>query len=202
MSESLVTDRKRTLRASAVLKRSSLKATDTETWSGIIQVKVLQSPPYLRSQSVALYSPIQNEVDTAAIRDHALATGKRVYYPRLAEGSSLELVQVDRHRSFVMGRFGILEPVGDAEAFDDQEGLLVIVPALVFDHQGNRLGRGLGFYDRLLKGLSAEAVFMGLSYEFQLVDEVPAELWDQRVHYIITERRMIDCASSQSNLEV
>jgi 5-formyltetrahydrofolate cyclo-ligase len=199
MSESLVTERKRTLRASAILQRSSLKATDSETWSGIIQAKVLQSPAYLRSRSVALYSPIQNEVDTAAIRDHALARCKTVYYPRLARGSSLELVQVDSCRSFAVGRFGILEPLGEVETLASHGQLLVIVPALVFDYRGNRLGRGLGCYDRFLKELPANAIFMGLSYEFQLVNEVPAEFWDQRVHYIITERRIIDCASSQSS---
>jgi 5-formyltetrahydrofolate cyclo-ligase len=53
------------------------------------------------------------------------------------------------------------------------------------------LGRGGGWYDRLLARLSG--IFIGLAYEFQLVKKLPAEKWDRKVHYIITENRVIDC---------
>jgi 5-formyltetrahydrofolate cyclo-ligase len=203
MAESLIRDRKQVLRAAALSQRASLKRADSQTWSRLIQEKVLQFPPYLRAQSIALYSPIQNEVETAAIRDHALVAGKTVYYPKLARAGSLELVQVDSAGTFGVGRFGILEPVGDRRLSDgDHSRLIVMVPGVIFDSQGNRLGRGLGYYDRLLIQLRPDAIFLGLAYDFQTLNEVPAEFWDQRVHYVITERRIIDCTTAQSTLEV
>jgi hypothetical protein len=55
-------------------------------------------------------------------------------------------------------------------------------------------GTGKGWYDRLIKELG-EAILVALAYDFQIVDEVPAEEWDQRVHYVITERSVVDCRS-------
>jgi 5-formyltetrahydrofolate cyclo-ligase len=203
MAENLIKERKQALRAAAISQRTCLKRKDSQTWSRLIQEKVLQFPPYVSAQAIALYSPIQNEVDTEAIRDQALSAGKAVHYPKLTRESSLELVQIDADGAFSVGRFGILEPAGDRRLLqDDPSQLIIMVPGVVFDSRGNRLGRGLGYYDRFLQQLRANTTFVGLAYEFQIVDEVPAELWDQRVHYVITERRIIDCTTAQSSLEV
>ena len=82
----------------------------------------------------------------------------------------------------------------------DRAGLVVFVPGVAFDPRGNRLGRGKGWYDRLLERLG-DAMFVALAYEFQIIEEVPTESWDQKVHYVVTENRVIDCAesSAQSN---
>jgi 5-formyltetrahydrofolate cyclo-ligase len=202
MSESSIRERKQVLRVAAIAQRMSLTSTDLQTWSRLIQAKVLEFPLYLRAQSVALYSPIQNEVDTAAIRDNALSAGKTLYYPQLTRKGSLDLVRVDSAAAFAVGRFGILEPVGDGRRLDDDSKLIVVVPGVVFDSEGNRLGRGLGYYDRFLKQIRGNSIFLSLAYEFQMVDEVPTESWDQRVHYLITERRIIDCTPAQSRLEI
>jgi 5-formyltetrahydrofolate cyclo-ligase len=203
MSATLVGEKKRVLRAAVMSRRTSLTNTDSDNWSRSIQGKVLQFQPYLHSSSVALYSPIQNEVGTEEIRDHALGAGKQVFYPKVAEESSVELVQIDSTASFAIGRFGILEPNGKKRLSDLDSGqLIIIVPGVVFDAQGNRLGRGLGWYDRLLKRIGKNTTFLGLAYEFQIVSAVPVEFWDQKVDYVITERRVIDCAyiRSQSSL--
>jgi 5-formyltetrahydrofolate cyclo-ligase len=94
----------------------------------------------------------------------------------------------------VKGRYGILEPAGtDALVPADGDSLIVFIPGLLFDRHGNRLGRGGGWYDRVLNGLGNRGFFVGLAYEFQLVDDMPAESWDQRVNLIITEKNQIDC---------
>jgi 5-formyltetrahydrofolate cyclo-ligase len=92
----------------------------------------------------------------------------------------------------VAGRFGVLEPdFGQPMIETDQKSLVVFVPGVVFDCCGNRLGRGDGWYDRLLARL--RGIFIGLAYEFQLVERLAAEKWDRKVQYIITEKRVIDC---------
>jgi len=199
MSTTLVGEKKRVLRTAAMSRRTSLANTDSHTWSCLIQATVLQFQPYLRSQSVALYNPIQNEVGTEAIRDHALGTGRKLFYPKMAAENSVELVQVDSVTAFGIGRFGILEPTGKRRLSDQDLGqLMVFVPGVLFDSRGNRLGRGVGWYDRLLKQIGRSATFLGLAYEFQIVGEVPVEPWDQKMDYVITERRVIDCGDSRS----
>jgi 5-formyltetrahydrofolate cyclo-ligase len=188
-------EKKHSLRAAAFAQRSLLSPSESLARSRLIQARVLQFPPYLLRRSVALYNPIQNEVETGEIRDHALVTGKNVFFPRFGPEDSLELIKIGSATEFSQGRFGILEPTGEGRlAGRDREELVVFVPGVAFDLRGNRLGRGRGWYDRLTKELG-QATLVALAYDFQIVDEVAAEEWDQRVHYVITERSVVDCRS-------
>jgi 5-formyltetrahydrofolate cyclo-ligase len=63
---------------------------------------------------------------------------------------------------------------------------------------GNRLGRGQGWYDRLLQRAGERVAIVGLAYEFQIVDAVPAGPGDQKVSYVITEKRVVDCGSASA----
>jgi 5-formyltetrahydrofolate cyclo-ligase len=63
----------------------------------------------------------------------------------------------------------------------------------LFDRRGNRLGRGGGWYDRLLGELGNNGIFVGLAYEFQMIESLPAASWDRRMHFILTEKNQIDC---------
>lgn len=187
-------EKKGALRAAILAQRSLLSRSEFVARSRLIQARVLQFPPYLHSRSVALYCSMQNEVETEAIRDHALVTGKNVFFPRFGPKDSLELIRIGSASEFSQGRFGILEPTGETRlAGRDREGLVVFVPGVAFDLIGNRLGRGKGWYDRLIKKDLGGATVVALAYDFQIVEAVPAEEWDQKVHYLITERSVIDC---------
>ncbi|MFQ5902320.1 MAG: 5-formyltetrahydrofolate cyclo-ligase [Candidatus Binatia bacterium] len=187
-------EKKHKLRARALLQRESLTTSELCLWSHLIQERVLHFSPYLVSRSVALYSPIGNEVATEEIRDHALGAQKKLFYPKLGEGEDLDLIQVESAEELRTGRYGILEPIGDkVMTKQDQEELVVFVPGLAFDLQGNRLGRGRGWYDRALELMGEGTRFVALAYEFQVEKDLPTERWDRKVHHIITERRIINC---------
>lgn len=197
MSESSIGERKRALRCAALSQRNSLAEEDFLALGGLAQARALEFRPYIIAQAVTLYSPIQNEVPTEGIRDHALARGKRVFYPKLGDVSSVELAEVHSAADLVSGRLGISEPVGPPSRLPANRGRTVVfVPGLIFDSRGNRLGRGIGWYDRLRKKTGKIAVFAALAYEFQVIDEVPIEPWDERVDYVITEKRVIDCGTT------
>lgn len=182
------------MRAAARLKRESYPAAQLSSWSRLIQERVLGFSPYRESRSVALYSPVGNEVATEMVRDDAFRTGKRVFYPKLSRRGEPALVRVESLDEFVRGRYGILEPTGDEVlGQEDREGLVVFVPGLAFDARGNRLGRGGGWYDRALELLGEKPVLVGLAYEFQISEELPVETWDRKVHFVITESRLIEC---------
>src|SRR5262245_58841355 len=97
-------EKKHSLRAAAITQRSLLPQSESLTRSRLIQARVLQFPPYLLCRSVALYSPFQNEVETGEIRDHALATGKSVFFPRLGTKNSFELIQIGAATEVSCGR--------------------------------------------------------------------------------------------------
>jgi 5-formyltetrahydrofolate cyclo-ligase len=187
-------EKKRSLRAAALAQRSLLSRSESVARSRLIQARVLQFSPYLLSHSVALYSSIQNEVETGTIRDHALGAGKNVFFPRFGSQDLLELIKIESATELKLGRLGILEPTGERRlAGRDREDLVVFVPGIAFDLRGNRLGRGKGWYDRLITRDLGGATLVALAYDFQIVEAVPAEEWDQKVHYVITERSIVDC---------
>jgi 5-formyltetrahydrofolate cyclo-ligase len=185
------------LRGAAISQRNSLSRANCQSWSRAIQAKALRLPQYLAARSVALYSPVQNEVETEAILEDALGAGKQVFFPKLHRRDGAEFVQVISKRDLVAGRFGIAEPSGtNVLSLGDCVNLAVFIPGVLFGRQGHRLGRGGGWYDRALAQLGNRGFFIGLAYEIQVVDSLPAASWDQRVHYVITENRIIDCGNN------
>lgn len=182
------------LRNAALLQRRQMARADCVAWSRSIQAKATGLSCYRTARSVALYSPIQNEVEIQSILAHALSSGKRVFYPKLGDKGAPGFTRICSLTDLVAGRFGILEPAGaEAMTAGDRDALVVFVPGVLFDRLGNRLGRGGGWYDRALHELGNHGVFVGLAYEFQVVDSLPAESWDRKVHFIITESQHIDC---------
>jgi len=94
------------------------------------------------------------------------------------------------------GAFNILEP--KKEFFrpvspDDID--LVIIPGVAFDKDGDRIGYGMGFYDRFLRSMKKNIPVVALAYEFQIVDDIPVDDTDVTVHKIITEERIIEVES-------
>jgi 5,10-methenyltetrahydrofolate synthetase len=137
-------------------------------------------------------------VDTRLIRDNALRTRKVVFYPNPERTGSPELIQTEGGDVSAEDRAIGAAPVGSS--LSGAGPFLIIVPGLLFDDRGNRLGRGRGWYDRLLSDAKVNGISLALAYEFQIGDEVPVEEWDRPVDYIVTERRTIDCARKRSSL--
>ena len=182
------------LRRATLAHRRTLAPTECLAWSHSIQAMAIALPHYHATRRVALYSPVENEVATQMILDDALSSGKIVFYPKLNLPGSNDFARVGSADDFVDGRFGIPEPAGtDSIQPSDSDDLIVFVPGVLFDWQGNRLGRGRGWYDRVLSKLGSHGVFVGLAYGFQVVDSLAVESWDQRMHFIITEKNVIDC---------
>jgi 5-formyltetrahydrofolate cyclo-ligase len=87
------------------------------------------------------------------------------------------------------GKFGVSEPVPECGAVPLNRFDLVLVPGMAFDLSGNRLGRGKGFYDRILSETSG--VKCGVAYDFQLLETIPTEAHDARVNFIFTPSRAL-----------
>lgn len=200
MRRSVLAESRQSLRDGALVRRRDLAPVDCLSWSDSIQLTALKLVEYRRARAVALYSPVQNEVDTSTILGDALRLGKQVFYPKLSMAGDTGFARIRSSAELAVGRYGIREPVGNEVLTPaDGEGLIVFIPGLLFDRQGHRLGRGGGWYDRVLNGLGNRGFFVGLAYEIQLVDDLPTESWDQRVHFIITEKNQLDCGRRRIN---
>lgn len=140
---------------------------------------------FLLADRILMYHSLPDELFTHAFLDK-WGRRKHFYLPRV-NGVNLEILPYEESK-LELGSFHIEEPTGD-NVVDPSEIELIVVPAVAFDRKGNRLGRGKGFYDRLLK--STRATKVGVGYEFQLMDELPVEPHDIGVDIIITQNSTI-----------
>lgn len=140
---------------------------------------------FLLADRILMYHSLPDELFTHSFLGK-WAGRKRFFLPRV-NGVNLEILPYEETR-LELGSFQIEEPTG-TDVVDPSEIELIVVPAVAYDRKGNRLGRGKGFYDRLLQTTSATKI--GVGYEFQLVDEIPVEPHDVGMDMVITQHSTI-----------
>lgn len=140
---------------------------------------------FLLADRILMYHSLPDELYTHAFLNK-WGSIKKFYLPRV-NGVDLEILPYDESR-LELGSFHIEEPTGN-DTVDPEDIELVVVPAVAYDKKGNRLGRGKGFYDRFLK--STKATKIGVGYEFQLIEEVPAEPHDVGMDMVITQHTTV-----------
>jgi len=146
--------------------------------------RVLASAEWQEAGTLLLYYPLADEVDVRPLIEDAFENGKRVLLP-VCKGDELELRLYEGAASLTEGAFGIMEPTGLLFAPEDYPDIqLALVPGMAFDSMGHRLGRGKGYYDRLLPKLT-ETRLLGICFPFQLLDVVPAEAHDINVQVVV-----------------
>lgn len=175
------------LRAEARSRRAALAPAVRAAAEASAQRHVLDLlAPLPPGAAVALYAAIRGEVATDAIAAGARARGLDVLYPRIGLADRQLHFHRVREEALVCGKFRIPEPPAGAPEVEAAALAAVIVPALLFDRQGHRLGWGGGYYDTTLPRAAA-ALRIGLGFELQLVDRLPIEPHDCPVHLIATE---------------
>jgi 5-formyltetrahydrofolate cyclo-ligase len=195
-----VADEKKILRRILAECRAEFPARRAAQLSSLVQHNLIEAPCYAGAASVILYAPKDNEVATDQIFAHAIASGRRAFYPRIvAKSNHLSLVRVDRLAQLQPGTLGILEPAGaEIARYADLERALICVPGVAFGLAGQRLGRGGGYYDRLIAALPPQTVTVGLAYSFQVLDRLPESPHDRRLGLIVTESTVPRDAGNRS----
>jgi 5-formyltetrahydrofolate cyclo-ligase len=138
-------------------------------------------PLFSGKNSLALFAPLQTEPNLDLLWDLGLAEHPLISYPR-CQGDALSFRPIAALSELVPGRNGVREPTPGhgLEQFD-----LIVVPGLAFTAEGNRLGRGAGFYDRFLCTVPENTVKVGVCFEFQLVSEIPQEPHDVKMDAVV-----------------
>jgi 5-formyltetrahydrofolate cyclo-ligase len=181
-------EQKSILRKEGLQKRNSLSDSQIARRSKLIQEKLIGSAEFIESKSIGVYLPIGSEVQTDDIIRNAIESEKTVMLPRVII-NDLHFFIIEKHDydhdSFDVNKFGIKEPKKTNMKLDFID--LLIVPGIVFDYHGYRIGYGYGYYDKFM----AEKKFsksIGLAYDFQVMkNPIPKFEFDKKIDILITD---------------
>ncbi len=158
-----------------------------------------------RFSTIAAFWPFDGEPDLLPALKEADQNGTQILLPVISQtsaGPSLIFRQWSAETEMKKNRFGIPEPGGGNELLLSDIDLL-LMPLVGWDEAGNRLGMGMGFYDRALQTLSHSEVpiRVGVAYRLQKAQEIPIEPWDIPLHMVLSEIGWINCPSSSHKRE-
>jgi 5-formyltetrahydrofolate cyclo-ligase len=173
------------------MKRKNLSSYDVFIKSWIAQENLFNSIFFSNSKVIGAYYPIHNEVQTFRIINKSLSLKKKVCLPKIQEDSII-FFPLTTLKDLTAGRYNIKEPL----ITQNSECLkidVVIIPGIVFDRFGYRIGYGKGYYDRFLNRFSKENIIsVGLAYDFQIIsDSIFPEKHDAKLNYLVTNRNIL-----------
>lgn len=177
---------KKEIRKQVFAGRKALTTAEIEEKSRVICEKIIRMEAFQRAKTVYVYMDCKGEVSTKPLIEEAWRLGKTVAAPKVF-GEDMTYFEIASYADVAPGYYDIPEPVTGHAAADDQA--LLIVPGVGFDSMRHRCGYGKGFYDRYLSRYT-EHTTVAVAFEFQIVDEVPAQEHDICPQYLITEDRL------------
>lgn len=186
---------KQRLREERLAAREALSEQERSVLDDRITQKLLATSEYAEATTVLTYVSVSSEVSTRMFIECALRDGKTVAVPRCLPGHCLEFVAIASVEQLVAAPFNLLEPAKELPALteDQKNNSICIVPALLVDTKGYRLGYGAGFYDRFLSTYSGKKIC--LAYQQNLSREMlPHTAFDVAVDVVITESDVLTCA--------
>lgn len=175
------------------------KQDNKDEMSRIICDRFIAHPAYRQAKTIMWYNHCRSEVRTQPALLRELATGKRIVIPYCTKDehgyNKLGLWWLEDFAELAPGMWGILEPPEqrrgeEGKEISSEQLDCVMVPGVAFDRNGGRLGNGAGYYDRLLKGVRADAVLIGVCFESQLIEQVAMESHDVPMDIVITEKTL------------
>ena len=188
---------KKEIRDSVSARRNAMGEEQVMLASQAIMENLQASAIYRKAGSVLFYCSTGGEVYTHGAIAAALAAGKTVVLPKSnVKTMMLELYKIHSMSELSRGAYGVLEPMPDKNRMVSASDIdMLIIPGVAFDKRGNRIGLGLGYYDRLLKGLSGAGRICALAYSFQIVPqiELPHDAHDVPMDYVFSEDAVIEC---------
>lgn len=186
---------KQRLREEHLAAREALSEPERSVLDNRITQKLLATSEYAEATTVLTYVSVSSEVSTRMFIECALRDGKTVAVPRCLPGHCLEFVAITSLDQLIAAPFGLLEPPKELPALTEEQmnASICIVPALLVDIKGYRLGYGAGFYDRFLSTYPGKKIC--LAYQQNLSRTMlPHTTFDVAVDEVITESEVLTCA--------
>ncbi len=177
---------KKEMRQEIKIRLSQLDGVFRDQASQQACARLLRQTVFERSQHILAYAAMAGELNLWPVLERILQAGKTLCLPRYLPGSdSYEAAMIrDLEKDLRPGKMGIREPSPNCPGMDLKRLDLILVPGVAFDRCGRRLGRGKGYYDRILSAV--EGFKCGVCFDQQLVDQVPVESHDELLDCILT----------------
>lgn len=198
-----VNEQKTKLRQAGLQFRHSLTEEIIQRHSDQIWSHLLEFSLYCQANTVMFYVALPGEVDTKPMIEQSLRMGKRIIVP-VTDRSAKALLpcEIFGLDELVEGVSDVLEPPESLRRVVLPEEIdLIVVPGVAFDRKGGRVGFGAGYYDRFLSHPQVRASTVALSFEGQIMDEVPRDDHDVSVEWLITEQGVFQCNREPSSIE-
>ncbi len=189
-----IQDKKLEIRTEIGKRLDALSETERSKKNRLITERLFDFANFLESKISLLYMNLNHEVNTKAIIQRCLQYNKVVILPAfLVDTHRMKLMKIDNlDSSLSPGPRGVLEPNPEKCKLVPIENIdIAIIPGIAFDEKGGRIGSGMGYYDRLMPGLSITTRKVALAFEEQIIPQVPMESHDKYVDIIITDQRTI-----------
>jgi 5-formyltetrahydrofolate cyclo-ligase len=185
---------KKEIRSTILKKRNSMLFSEVLEKSERIKEQVFKMDEFKDAKTILFYVSYDNEVYTHEMIKESLQIKKQVVVPKTYMNKRTILCSsLTKWDDLLTGAYNILEPRQEYFNEVSLESIdLIIIPGVAFDYQGNRIGHGMGYYDRLLKK-KINAYRLGLAFELQIVKNIPTEPHDVKVEKIVTEEHIITC---------
>ena len=176
---------KKEIRKQVFAQRKLLTEEQLQNKSNVICEKIIGMDAFVKAKTIFVYMDCKGEVSTKPLIEAAWKLGKTVAAPRV-HGENMTYYEIRSYEDVAPGYYDIPEPVTEKAVCDEQA--LLIVPGVGFDANRHRCGYGKGFYDRYLSA-HTEHTTIAVAFEFQMMEEVPADVHDIFPEYLITEER-------------
>lgn len=193
MAEETIEDIKSTLRDTAKALRARLSSADRAEASKEAVAHFLDGVHYDKSDIIALFWPIRDEIDSKPLLLALMDAGQTVCLPRVvAEDAPLVFRIWEPDTALFEAGFGALAPGENAPAAEPD---IIVIPLLGFDGFGTRLGYGRGYYDRTIAGMSKKPLLVGYAFAIQELPAIPRAAHDVPLDLIVTEAGVRHCSN-------
>lgn len=187
------------VRRAALAARDALGPAVRQRKSDAIWKRLIELPAFQTASMALFYLSFGSEVDTEMMRRMTRELGMQVACPRSRPGDrSMVFHRLGPDEELSPGPYGILQPASDAPEAVLGPQCVVLVPGVLFDRWGDRLGFGGGYYDRWLAGPGRGLATVGLAFQEQLVDRVQVRAHDRPVDHLLTDMESVDCVAWRS----
>ncbi|MFA5570893.1 MAG: 5-formyltetrahydrofolate cyclo-ligase [Sphaerochaetaceae bacterium] len=151
---------------------------------------IIHTKQYKEAQAVLAYVALHDEINLSSLFDYLQQGDKRLFLPKVESDGIIQFYEAGTKwdQNLIVNKYHILEPPHTSSLYSESDfnSTLIIVPAVAYDVEKRRLGRGGGYYDRYLGNSKSHAFALGVCFDIQLLDYLPTLDHDQRVDAIIS----------------
>ncbi len=186
---------KKKLRAELLKKRDSIPSDQKKRKDTAVKKNLFNLKEFRNAENVLMYVSFRSEVDTTWYLEEILNLDKKLIVPLVnSKLKTLSLYEIRDTSELASGYMGIPEPAVDDDRLVHLSDIdLAVIPGSGFDTNGNRLGYGGGYYDRLLSKVENHIKAVALAFEEQITDDIPSEPHDIKMDIIVTDKRVVHC---------